>query len=91
LGYNIVWTPYAELYHWESASLGKSVRREQIERDQYETEGMKKRWGKRLTNDPYFNPNLSLWYVDYVLSFPPRAVKPWQVATADENDASNKP
>ena len=86
-GYRIVWTPYAELYHWESASLGKSTKPEQHERDHVEIERMKVRWGERLLNDPFFNPNLSLWHVDYVLSFPPRTIKPWQaVSNGDDSD-----
>jgi GT2 family glycosyltransferase len=76
-GYRIVWTPYAELYHWESASIGQSRRPEQHNRDQTETERLRERWGARLMNDPFFNPNLSLSHVDYVLAFPPRASKPW--------------
>jgi GT2 family glycosyltransferase len=52
-GYRIVYTPYAELYHHESASRGCSV-------DLREAQYMLKRWGSVLRKDPYYSPNLSL-------------------------------
>jgi GT2 family glycosyltransferase len=52
-GYLIVYTPYAELYHYESVSKGYEV-------DIHEAEYMLKKWGSILKRDPYYNPNLSL-------------------------------
>jgi glycosyltransferase involved in cell wall biosynthesis/TolA-binding protein len=52
-GYLIVYTPYAELYHYESLSRGCSV-------DLSEAQYMLKRWGTVLRKDPYYSPNLSL-------------------------------
>ncbi len=55
--YRIVWTPYAELYHDDSSSLGR-------DRNSREVACLKQRWGGILTNDPYYNPNLTLRHED---------------------------
>jgi GT2 family glycosyltransferase/SAM-dependent methyltransferase len=57
-GYRIVWTPWAELYHDESPSPGRG-------RNSREVAYLKKRWEKVLTNDPYYNPNLTLRHEDF--------------------------
>jgi len=59
-GFRIVWTPYAELYHHESATRGYSM-------DAAEIQFMKTRWGKILLHDPYYNPNLTLERADFSL------------------------
>ena len=58
-GYDIVWTPFAELYHLESASRGSDMAPEKAERFAREVEYMRSRWGDVLDNDPYYNPNLT--------------------------------
>ncbi|HET7218704.1 MAG TPA: glycosyltransferase family 2 protein [Vicinamibacterales bacterium] len=57
-GYRIVFTPYARLYHHESASFGSRV---QHPRD---TAAMRQIWGAALDGDPYYNPNLSRDFPD---------------------------
>ncbi|MCB0318848.1 MAG: glycosyltransferase family 2 protein, partial [Bdellovibrionales bacterium] len=52
LGYRNVYTPYAELYHYESASRGHETTPEKFVRFENEIEKMKKRWGKLLEEDP---------------------------------------
>lgn len=59
-GYNNVWTPFAELYHHESATRGHEDTPEKQARFLKESEYMKKRWHDLLEADPVFNPNLSL-------------------------------
>lgn len=59
-GYKCVWTPYAELYHYESRSRGYEDTPEKKERAAREVETMKRRWGKILQSDPYYSKNLSL-------------------------------
>jgi GT2 family glycosyltransferase len=81
-GYSIVWTPYAELYHHESASRGSDETPENIERATQEKEHMKQRWGDILLQDPNYSPNLTLDYENYSIAFPPRAVKPWRAVTS---------
>jgi GT2 family glycosyltransferase len=79
-GYLNVWTPHAELYHYESASRGYEDSPEKITRFVAEETYMKRRWGKALLADPYYNPNLSLLHEQVRLAFPPRVTKPWKQA-----------
>lgn len=65
-GYLIVYTPYAELYHYESASRGLEDTPEKLARANQEKEFMKTRWKHILdAGDPYYNPNLSLSNTDF--------------------------
>lgn len=60
-GYLIVWTPYAELYHYESKSRGMDTTPEKRRRFLGEVDRFQKRWVKELqAGDPYYNPNLTL-------------------------------
>lgn len=70
-GYRNVWTPFAELYHHESASrtLG-NISARQMREDGIAY--MTRRWQDLLQNDPAYNPNLSLQSLDFELGFPPR-------------------
>ncbi|GHT00383.1 hypothetical protein AGMMS50276_26030 [Synergistales bacterium] len=70
-GYRNLWTPFAELYHHESASRGYEITLEKQERFRKETEYMKKTHGDKLLKDPAYNPNLSLTD-SFALAFPPR-------------------
>ncbi|MGI4747209.1 MAG: glycosyltransferase, partial [Janthinobacterium lividum] len=76
-GYRVIYTPFAELRHLESASRGMNVSPKQIERDQQERRYMAERWGMLLQHDPFYNDNLSLQNEDFQLAFPPRVNKPW--------------
>ena len=71
-GYRNVWTPFAELYHHESASRGSDADPENAERFLGEIHRMKARWGTSLLWDPAYNPNLSLDDLNFGLAFPPR-------------------
>lgn len=65
----IVWTPFAELYHYESKSRGQENTPEKIERFRGEISRFKEKWDKELERgDPYYNPNLSLDFEDFSLS-----------------------
>lgn len=59
-GYLIVYTPFAKLYHHESATRRRSV-------EARETEVMRERWPDLLERDPYYNPNLSRERADFSL------------------------
>jgi O-antigen biosynthesis protein len=76
-GYRILWTPHAELYHFESASRGKDTTSARQLRHRRERNFMMERWGEALAADPYYNPNLTLKSEDFSPAFPPRAAKPW--------------
>jgi len=78
-GYRNVWTPYAELYHHESASRGYEDTPEKALRLKQEMVYMQRRWGELLQNDPAYNPNLTLEQGDFSLAFPPRRKKPWRM------------
>jgi len=74
-GYRNVWTPFAELYHHESASRGSEDTEEKRQRFANEVELMQRRWGERLRNDPAYNPNLSVNDLNFGLAFPPRGTR----------------
>jgi glycosyltransferase involved in cell wall biosynthesis len=71
-GYRNVWTPYAELYHHESATRGLEDTPEKQARFDKEQHYMKQRWGDQLLNDPAYSPNLTLDHTDFSLAWPPR-------------------
>ncbi|MDR3439723.1 glycosyltransferase family 2 protein [Telmatospirillum sp.] len=77
-GYRIIWTPFAELYHFESASRGSDLAPDKIERFQREHRTMVELWGDALSVDPYYNPNRTQDGCDGGLAYPPRLVKPWR-------------
>ena len=81
-GYRIVWTPYAELIHHESASRGFDNSAPKQVRFLAEVDYMKSKWGDILQRDPFYNPNLSLDEDLFTLAFPPRTTKPWQSVAA---------
>jgi len=70
-GWQIVWTPYANLIHRESASRGVASF-DQKARVQEELEWMNAKWGDQLHHDPFYSPNLSLILPGFDLAFPPR-------------------
>ena len=66
VGYLIVFTPYAELYHYESKSRGPEDTPQKIKRFNSEIDRFQKRWGRELEEgDPYYNPNLTLTRNDF--------------------------
>lgn len=71
-GYRTIWTPYAELYHHESATRGFDETPEKQARSAKEVTYMQQRWGALLQNDPAYSPNLSLDKEDFSLAWPPR-------------------
>lgn len=67
-GYRIVWTPYAELYHYESKSRGMEDTPEKQRRFMGEIQRFKDRWREELkAGDPCYNPNLTLDREDFSL------------------------
>lgn len=58
-GYRNLWTPYAELYHYESISRGAEDSPEKVARFAREVNFMKTKWGKHLELDPFYSPNLT--------------------------------
>lgn len=65
-GYLIVWTPYAELYHYESKTRGYEDTKEKKARFKKEKELFVKKWRHVLmSGDPYYNPNLNFKKGDF--------------------------
>jgi len=71
-GYRNVYTPYAEMIHYESASRGAVTSPKNAERELREVNLLKSRWQGKLDNDPAYNPNLTLTLEDCSLAWPPR-------------------
>ena len=68
-GYLIVYTPYAELYHHESASRGYDVvTPERNTRFDKEIDIIMRKWKHIIeAGDPYYNPNLTLEKPDFTM------------------------
>lgn len=73
-GYRVVWTPYANLIHHESASRGHQRTNEEQAEFQRAVDYMQKTWGARLMRDPFYNPNLSLNPPGFEIAVPPRGL-----------------
>ncbi len=67
-GYRNLWTPHAELYHYESISRGTEDTPEKQLRFQKEVRYMKKKWGNTLSLDPFYSPHLSLEREDFSIA-----------------------
>jgi O-antigen biosynthesis protein len=79
-GYRIVWTPFAELFHLESASrgsdFGNPAKQERADR---EWRHLRETWGSLLeTADPFHNPNLLFHWNHCEIPASPRRLKPWR-------------
>ena len=61
-GYRIVYTPFAKLFHYESFSKRAVA-------DLPELKYMKQRWASYISEDPYYNPNLTKCADDYGLRY----------------------
>ena len=70
-----VFTPFAELFHYESVSRGSDVEeaeKKKAERYNKEAEQFKDKWKDVLEmGDPYYNPNFSLDHSNYTLKASP--------------------
>jgi GT2 family glycosyltransferase len=58
-GYRNLWTPYAELYHYESISRGAEDNPEKVARFNTEVVYMLNTWGTDKKPDPCYSPNLT--------------------------------
>lgn len=68
LGYLNVFTPFAELYHYESISRGLDTDGAKAARYNEESARFREKWKELLeAGDPYYNPNFTLDKSDYSL------------------------
>jgi glycosyltransferase involved in cell wall biosynthesis len=77
LGYDIVWTPFAQLIHHESASRGSDLAPEAQARFNAEIAAMRTRWPETLGVDPFYGPNFDRMHTDFRLAYPPVIRRPW--------------
>lgn len=56
----IIWTPFAKLWHLESASRGKEDSPQKQARAQREMANLRRRWGPSLLADSSYHPSLNL-------------------------------
>jgi GT2 family glycosyltransferase len=60
-GYLVVWTPFAQLYHFESVTRGYLDTPVEKAKNQHELRLFQEKWQPLLPSvDPYYNPNLTL-------------------------------
>ncbi len=78
-GYRNLYTPHARLFHHESASRGEAEKTEAGKtRAKDEMAALNAKWGKLVSDDPYYNANLTLESEHCDLAFPPRRAEPWK-------------
>lgn len=77
-GHRVVWTPHAELYHYESISRGLDISPEQQARSRREADYMRQRWAAAMRHEPFYNPNLSYDRPDFTLNPAPAVRRPWE-------------
>ena len=71
-GYTNVFTPFAQLYHYESKSRGLDENPVKRKRFVSEVERFQKRWAKQLAaGDPCMNPNFDLMKEDFSFDIKP--------------------
>ncbi len=78
MGYRVLWTPFAQLYHHESVSRGNDLDPDKVARFHSEVNYMSHTWKEDLLYDPAYNPNLTLNAADFAIAATPR---PWPRAT----------
>ncbi len=86
-GWRVLWTPFAEMFHLESASRPFDLAPAQVERYRREVAYMTRRWGAALLADPYYGANFSLRDGLYALGAP-RREKPWRAGPATDGRAA---
>jgi glycosyltransferase involved in cell wall biosynthesis len=70
LGLRNLYTPFAQLYHYESKSRGYEDTPEKLERFNREKGLLLDEWGHRLSRDPYYNDNLTRDREDFSIRVP---------------------
>jgi O-antigen biosynthesis protein len=68
LGFEVIYTPYAKLYHYESKSRGVEDTTEKQKRFISECQMMIKRWKTNSIPDPFYNIHLTHIYEDFSLN-----------------------
>lgn len=74
-GLRNLWSPHAELLHFESVSRGRDHDPVKKVRYRAEAEVMLGRWRAWISADPFYNPFLSAEHDDFSLAEPPRLAR----------------
>lgn len=69
-GYDIVWTPAADVVHHESVSRGEDLTSEQRRRARAEGAALRARWVPLLDDDPFYSPHLTREFEDFSIARP---------------------
>jgi GT2 family glycosyltransferase len=83
LGFRNVYTPFATLYHHESATRGYEDTPEKKLRFKKELDFMLKKWGNKINNDPMYSPNLTLDSENFGFAWPTRLQRPRSLVTRE--------
>lgn len=78
-GYRIVYTPFSRMVQHGDISCGpddSTLKRYRLAAREQDV--MRRRWGRLLDADPFYNPNLSTTCEDFALAFPPRVHRAWR-------------
>lgn len=82
LGYRNIWTPFAQLIHFDSLSRGSDFDPMNYSRFKKEHSFILKKWQHYIKNDPYFNHNLGIETLSHTYAFPPKRKYEWQTGKA---------
>ncbi len=66
-GYRVVWTPHAQLTHYESESRGQDLAPAKRARFLKEVDYMARRWGEALETDPFYAPHFERGNANFIL------------------------
>ena len=95
LGYKNLYTPFAQLVHYESLSRGNDLNEVNFHRFKKEHSYMLTKWKDTVFRDPFFNPNLDPVFNPAIdvrsvqFAFPPNVMYKWQneiVSEQEKND-----
>jgi GT2 family glycosyltransferase len=78
LGYRILWTPFAELFHLESQTRGIPATAAERAREQREVDNLWYGWRHVFAADPYQNANLACDWLTPLHLAAPRRLRPWR-------------
>jgi GT2 family glycosyltransferase len=85
-GYRSIFVAHPLMYHLESKTRGFDNTPEKAAVFRQEAAYVRRKFPEVFKDDPYYNPNLSLYEV-YGLAFPTRRSKPWREFTRKSGDA----
>jgi GT2 family glycosyltransferase len=83
-GYQILWTPYAEVRYVDSAVCRLEKNEEDPAQRKREEAEFKSRWNSLIKSDACYSPNLTLERANFSVAFPPRVTPPWKLESNEQ-------